>query len=366
MKINKLFYQNYRNLEDNECTFSENVNIIYGGNGQGKTNMLESLWLLCGAKSFRGNKDNELIKFGHDKAIIKAEFFAEERTQDVKIIIENRRKITLNGIDLPSANKLAGKILCVVFIPEHLSLIKRSAQGRRLFIDSAICQLYPKYINTIKKYQTIINQRNTLLKDIRTNKDARETLFIWDENLSNYASEIYKARSRYIKLIREHCIKIYDGISKGSEQLDIYYEPDISCDNETEYKNIYLNILKESLEEDIRIGYTTRGPHRDDLISLLNNKNARSFASQGQQRSIVLSLKLSEAEIIKEITGEAPFILFDDVMSELDSDRREYLLSKINNWQIFITCCDIDDYNYDENKKIFNLKNGQVKEIKNI
>ena len=363
MYIKKLNFKNYRNLNEGCCEFSQETNIIYGQNGQGKTNLLEALWLFCGGKSFRGSKDKELIKFGEQGLNIETEFFAADRVQTAKISASPNRKAALNGINLSSPLKLTGNISCVIFYPEHLLLIKGPAAQRRKFVDSAICQVYPKYASMLKRYKNIINQRNALLKDIRRGKEPVDSLEEWDKCLCDCGAQLFKARSRYIDLVKKFAPAVYEDISKGREKLSIFYNSDIENTDAAGYSENFNNCLKQNQRRDIITGCTNNGPHRDDLIFLLDENDSRAFASQGQQRSIVLSLKLSEAQILKHVLGEAPYILLDDVMSELDMSRQEFIAEKILGNQVFITCCDTAHIPLAKKARLFYVENGSVNQV---
>lgn len=366
MKVNRLGFRNYRNLKENELVPGPEVNVIYGDNAQGKTNLLEAIWLFTGGRSFRGAKDQELISFSSaDGAALALDFEAEERDQTAKITIDGtlkKRAAQLNGVNQPAASALIGKFCAVVFSPDHLSLIKEGPSMRRKFIDAALCQKKPAYARLLSQYSRTLAQRNTLLKDISFHSELLETLEIWDEKLSRLGAAVTIERKRYIERLSKAAEEIYHGISKGKEQFAACYDstlPQAGLD-EAEYGEAYFSLLKNGRKEDLNAGFTTKGPHRDDLSVKIQEKSAREYGSQGQQRSCVLALKLAEAALLAESLEEKPVILLDDVMSELDASRQDYLLNKIQGWQVFITCCDPNSILGLSQGKTFYVKNGEI------
>lgn len=342
MHIKRLELTNYRNIEHEIFEPCENVNLIYGENAQGKTNLIESIWLFTGCRSFRSSKDNELIKFGDKKATLEMDFFASDRDQKAKIEIAEKRSFELNSINIKSASRIMGEFLCVVFSPVHLNLIKGSPSERRKFIDIAISQLKPKYAMTISQYNKAIAQRNTVLKEINKNSSLYDTLDIWEERIAFFASEIVKQRFSYIKKLEQFCQEIYFGLSSGKENLTVsYYQKNpYGSENKQEIYEKIKQDLKSFRKTDLIYGSTSVGPHRDDLDIKINNLPAKIYGSQGQQRSAALTLKLAEAAVIQDFSQEKPIALLDDVMSELDISRQNYILNHIRQWQVFISCCD--------------------------
>ena len=366
MKVLEISFNNFRNLENSKINVSENINVIYGDNAQGKTNLLECIWLFNGVRSFRGSKDSELVSFNTKEKFATAnlKFFFEDRIQNVQInIVNGKREAILNGVKKKSTSHIIGKCTSVVFSPEHLNLVKSGPSERRRFLDGAICRLKMKYAIEFSKYKKILNQRNALLKEININKNLKDTIDVWDENLANSGAYLIIERFKYIELLKKYAIEYHSGISKGKEKLDIIYKSSCNINKEDNFKQIYDKLLinlKNNLTNDLSFGFTNIGPHRDDLEFLINNVKSKTFASQGQQRSIVLSLKLAEASILEEKSDERPVILLDDVLSELDIYRQDFLLNKIENWQVFITCCDINSIRNLKSGKIFNVSNGTI------
>lgn len=362
MIITELKYENFRNLENNNIFPAKKMNVIIGDNGQGKTNLLECIWMFNGVKSFRGAKDKELIAFNKNRAVTEIKFFSENRNQSAKINYKNgKREVFINEIKKPAPSHLMGKITSIVFSPDHLSLVKDGPSVRRKFIDSAICQVKPRYSINLARYNKILNQRNALLKDIAYHPDLQSTLEIWNEELAQSGSLIINERLKYITQLSECAEKYHSGISEEKEKLQVVYKT--HCQNGKsifEIKDNFLYMLEKSQKDDLQLRYTTKGVHRDDIEIYINGKSARLFASQGQQRSAVLSLKLAEATLVDEITGQQPVILLDDVLSELDKDRQKFLLNKIKDRQVFITCCDYSDKNLMDDGIIFKMANGKI------
>lgn len=367
MIVNELKFENFRNLEDNQIFPCEGMNIIIGDNGQGKTNLLECIWMFNGVKSFRGSKDKELVAFGCKKAVSEIGFFSEERNQKAEIRYENgKRNVSINGIKKPAPSYLFGKITSIVFSPDHLSLVKDGPGVRRKFIDSAICQIKPKYSIALARYNRALNQRNALLKDISRFSELVDTLSVWDKELALSGSVVICERRKYIDYLSKLAGEYHNGISESKENLLIDYKSCCSeIDSTMKVADEFCSVLEKNRKDDLNMGYTTKGPHRDDIEIYINQRSARMYASQGQQRSVVLSMKLAEASLVEKITGQQPVILLDDVLSELDKERQKFLLNKIKNTQVFITCCDYSADNLMKNGMIFKVNSGKVS-IKNI
>ncbi|MGX8700879.1 DNA replication/repair protein RecF [Caproiciproducens sp.] len=332
MIIQHLEAENYRNIRRCVIIPQNGINIIYGKNAQGKTNLLEAVWLFTGGRSFRGTKDADLVLQGEAGARLGLEFFSGERGQTAEITIENgRRNAVLNGIPQKNASGLVGKFFSVIFSPEHIALVREGPSRRRDFMDAALCQIKPGYAALLSRYHHTLIQRNTLLKDIPRHAELMDTLEIWDEKLASYGEAIVLGRTDYIRKIREPVKEIYAGISQHTEIIDLTYQK--SAEN-------LKKALKAARREDVALGHTSVGPHRDDMDIAIDLRPARTFGSQGQKRSAVLALKLAEAEMLYRQTGERPVVLLDDVMSELDSGRQDYLLNHLDRCQVFITCCE--------------------------
>jgi len=364
MTVNSVKIKNFRNISDLCFNADNGVNVIYGENAQGKTNILESIWLFTGCKSFRGAKDTELIKFNEDFAKISLDFFDNTREKKSEIIISEKKKnASLNGVALKSTTELIGSFYAVIFSPLHLSLIKDGPAARRRFLDTALCQLKPSYAENLTGFKRALLQRNSLLKDLHLNSQLYDLLDTWDDQLARYSAAVIKERLNYISLLSEYSKSIYSGISENKEVFSVSYSRNELKKSELTVKDIYLNELeniKKARKEDILSKTSTVGPHRDDLEILINGVSARSFGSQGQQRSCALALKLGESEIVKKVTGETPVALLDDVMSELDEKRQDYVLNHINERQVFLTCCDPSQVLRLCGGKSFLIKDGEI------
>ena len=364
MKVIAVKFENYRNLKNDIIQPCDGVNIIYGDNAQGKTNLLEAIWLFCGGHSFRSAKDSEVIRWDENYARLEMRFFGQEREQTAKLVFTgNKKQLEINGVEKKSAAALIEKFCAVVFSPEHLNLIKRGPSQRRKFIDSAICREKLKNAVILSKFNRVLVQRNSLLKDIYRRPSLEDTLSVWDEPLVLNGSMLIKKRMDYVEMLSQRAKNYHYGISKNSENLEIKYISSIDAkmsDSTDEIAEKFRKKLNDNRNDDIRTGVTNFGPHRDDIEILINGKNARAFGSQGQQRSAVLSLKLAEASVLKERMGEEPVILLDDVLSELDSKRQDFLLNELKGCQVFITCCEKSNKEQLKEGKIFLLKNGEV------
>ncbi len=354
MKINNINIKNFRNISDISILPDENMNIICGENAQGKTNIIEAIWLFSGAKSFRNNKDTVFIKFGEKNSLIECNFEFNGVSNEIKIKFEENKKIVfLNGEKLSSTACLAGNFGAVIFSPSDLSIVKDSPSVRRKFLDVSIGQLYPQYINFLNSYTKAIIQRNKIIKDYKFDSTLSVMLDVFEEEISNLGEKIIKYRKKYISILEKYVPDIYLGLSDGKENIKIKYISNFQDNLEEK--------LKESRKIDMLSGITSIGPHRDDIEFFINDINAKTFGSQGQQRSVALSLKLAGAEVSKEILGEYPVCLLDDVMSELDPKRQNYILNHIKNWQVFLSCCDPANTNGLNKGKIFNIYKGGIK-----
>lgn len=361
MKINALELENYRNIEKLSLTFDD-VNIIYGENAQGKTNLIEAIYLFTGAKSFRGVRDKELIKFGCDFSKLKIDFTNKSRKQTAEIMIKNNREATLNGVKKKSPVLLGEELKAVIFSPVHLSMIKDGPGERRKFADSALCQIKSGYRNILKEYNKALAQRNSLLKDIAFNSSLSDMLYIWDKSFAKYGAKIIYQRQKYIEALIPYAKEIFNGLSNGREDIDLVLTGAFDYKNLTldEIENKMMIALQNNRQADMIMKITTIGPHRDDIEILINGKSARKYGSQGQQRSCVLALKLAEASLLREKTQDEPVALLDDVMSELDEGRQDYILNHIKDWQVFITCCDPASVLRLKQGKTFHINDGKA------
>lgn len=365
MRVERLKLENFRNIKSPELVPCGDVNILYGDNAQGKTNLLEAIWLFCGGHSFRRAKDSELINWEKKFAKIEMDFFGQERSQNAQINFSgNKKQVTVNGVEKKSAASLIEKFCAVVFFPEHLNLIKRGPSERRKFIDSAICREKLKNASIISKYNRILLQRNALLKDLEKRPVLDDVVSVWDFHLASCGAYIIKKRMEYIKLLSKQAEIFHYGISNGTEKLEIRYIPCVAGIKENDSLNDIGDKLVDKYEssilEDMKTRVTNFGPHRDDIEILINGKNTRIFGSQGQQRSAVLSMKLAEASVLEAKMGEKPVILLDDVLSELDNSRQSFLLNKLEGYQVFITCCESSEKEQPVNGRVFKINDGVI------
>ncbi|MCD7723873.1 MAG: DNA replication/repair protein RecF [Clostridiales bacterium] len=361
MKIESIEIENFRNIEKMSAEF-DGTNIIYGENAQGKTNLIEAIYLFCGSKSFRKTKDKELIMFGKDYARLKIEFEGKERRQNAQIIIKERRAAELNGIKKQFATALSQDIKVIIFSPDHLTMVKNGPAERRKFIDAALCQIKSGYRNVLKEYNRSLVQRNILLKDVSKNTAGREMLDVWNKNLAGAGAKIIYQRNKYVQSLLPYASEIFSGISNNKEKISLTLNNSFECDfNDIgDIRKQFLKQLENDVHKDIITQRTNAGPHRDDVDIYINGSLARQFASQGQQRSCVLALKLAEAGLLSQMTGESPIALLDDVMSELDEKRQEYIINNINAGQIFITCCDAAPVLKLKEGRAFQIKGGKI------
>lgn len=331
--------KDYRNIAAAEFSPGYPLTVLCGDNGQGKTNLLEAIWLLTGSKSFRGAKDTELVRRGADTALLRARVEAGGVERELSFTVglpgsaRPGRLAKLNGADQGRASELAGLFTAVVFAPGHLNLVKGSPEGRRRFIDGALCQLYPGYLDTFKKYLRVMAQKNALLKHYNQTPGAGEMLDVFDEQMAAAGEELTRRRGEYLAALRPLAVKNYEDISRGAEEMALEYQPSFG-------ETGLLEALRAARKADLHCGFCTVGPHREDFSITLNGQAARTDASQGQQRSAVLSLKLAEAARAEQVAGEHPVMLLDDVLSELDERRQAYLLTRMEGRQIFVTSCD--------------------------
>lgn len=361
MKLNHLFLKDFRNIHNIEISPCERVNIIYGNNAQGKTNLIEAIWLFTGAKSFRNCKEHDFLRFGTNQCILQATFEDEVREQTAKIIMNDKNKVSLNEIELSNRTKLSGNFYSVIFSPIHLSLVKEGPALRRKFLDGAIGQLKPSYLKLLSNYNRIIDQRNALLKDAYHHSHLLDMLDIWDQHFIDVTCKLIKIRKNYMERLAQVALNIYSGITKNKEQLEISYTCSTCDDFETEnLQETVKKHLKAMRSEDLKTGITNIGIHRDDIELKIGGISARSFASQGQQRSAVLAMKLAECEIIQNYANTSPIVLLDDVMSELDESRRDYILNHLENKQVFITCCDDTYFKNFKNGMSFHMVDGAI------
>lgn len=357
MLIKELELQNFRNYSDQKINFNSNINIFYGDNAQGKTNIIESIFISAFGKSFRTNKEKELIKYGETFLNINLKYQNSNREGIIKIQISDKKNIFINGVKIKKLSELLGIINIVLFTPDDINILKNGPAERRRFLDMLIGQIRPNYVYNLNMYLKVLEQRNNYLKKLNYEEIDNEMLDIWDEKLAQYANIICLYRLEFINKIKEKINNIHRKITENREEIKIEYITD--C---IDKKNL-LEQMKNKRKIDIIKGYTTKGIHRDDFNIYINDNLVNVYGSQGQHRTAVLSLKMCELEIIKDEIGENPVLLLDDFMSELDSKRRKNFLDNIGNTQVIITCTDEIKDNF-EKKADFFVNDGKI-EIKN-
>ena len=362
MIIKSLELSDYRNYDSLTIEFCNGTNILYGDNAQGKTNILEAIYVSATTKSHKGSKDKDIVHFNKEEAHIRTNIEKDGVPSRIDMHLrKNKSKgIAVDGQKLKKAADLLGLCNVVFFSPEDLGIIKNGPSERRRFVDMELCQLDQFYLYNLNNYNKIVNQRNTLLKDMYFNPQLRETRNIWDMQLVSYGSKIIERRKLFVDQLNEIIYDIHKKLSGGKEEIRIVHEPDVKI--EEFEKELSLN-----QDRDIKAKMTTVGPHRDDFSFMIADTDIRKFGSQGQQRTAALSLKLSEIEIVKKITKDTPILLLDDVLSELDSNRQNYLLNSIGDIQTIITCTGLEEFvnNRFEINRVFHVSNGEVKQMSN-
>lgn len=366
MIITEFTADGFKNLRNISISPSEGVNVIHGENAQGKTNLIEAIWILSGARSFRGTKEKDMVAFDGEFARLGLKLRDSSREQVIEAVISRNpreRKITLNGVKQRYLSGLFGALKCVVFTPEDLELSKGSPDNRRDFIDLCVSQIKPAYSKTVAKYENVLLQRNALLKNISLGISSPADLDVWDEQMSRLGAYISVLKYQYTKKLSIFAKKLYDEISNYREDFSLGYLSTVyqSLEGREDWSGEmaaeYLEMLRRNRNEDIRVGFTSAGIHRDDVGVIINGSLAKDFGSQGQNRSAALAMKLGQAFILNEETSEMPVILLDDVLSELDKSRREFIISKLSGMQVFITCCEPAGR---LKGRRFEMKNGEI------
>ena len=357
MIIKSIELKNFRNYEQLEISFDQATNILFGDNAQGKTNILESAYVSATTKSHKGSRDKEMVRFGEEEAHIRTVVCKKEQDFQIDIHLKkNRAKgIAINQVPIKKASDLFGILNIVFFSPEDLNIIKDGPTERRRFLDLELCQLDKIYLSDLTAYNKVLKQRNILLKDMVYRPDLKDTLPIWDEQLIEYGKRIIRRRQEFVSELYEIVQNIHSNLSGNKELLTLKYEPNVES-------IFFEDELFRASDRDKKLCQTSVGPHRDDISFLLGDIDIRKFGSQGQQRTAALSLKLSEIELVKKTIGDTPVLLLDDVLSELDSNRQNYLLNSIHDIQTIITCTGLDEFvkNKFQIHRIFQVTDGHV------
>ena len=368
MYCKKICVRDFRNIEEQSVSFSDGVNVLYGNNAEGKTNLLEAIFYASVGKSFRATQSGEVIRFGAQSAEISLDYTDKDRTQNIRMLIfkDKRRKVEKNGVKIDRMSEIVGGFRSVLFCPEHLSLIKDGPALRRNYLDIAISRIYPLYIKTLQKYNYVLKQRNALIKNAYADRAAFDaTIELWSEELAKEAAAISKYRVKYIKRTAEKVSDCFSDMVGERERVSMSYigsshlSEDEYLDTELSTRK-YTELLTGAYDREIAAGATLYGIHKDDIEIKLNDKSARLYASQGQQRSLSLALKIAEGEICREEYGDYPVMLLDDVLSELDEGRREYLMNELHNKQVIITSCEKIK---SDSAKVINVQKGKYIEV---
>ena len=369
MICKRVEFINFRNIENEKIELCDGVNVIHGENAQGKTNILEGIYLFARGKSFRAFKDRELIRFGSDSSIVKLAYGKRDGENElgVEISRNSTKRFYKNKVKADKTSDIIGEFRAVLFCPSHLGIIKDAPAVRRKFLDVAISQLRPIYIKMLSKYNSVLESRNAILKlDPTQRAQYAGMLDVYSDELSSLCADIAGMRIDYIKKL-DYWVKVFfEEMMQGKETPKISYEANAKendFESRESLKNRYLSLLKDNLEKEYRNGATLYGIHKDDIKIELNGRDARFYSSQGQGRSLALALKMAEGEISREYTGEYPVFLFDDVLSELDENRKKYILSKIKERQVIITSCEPIDFSEIENINFIEIKDGKKCEI---
>ena len=360
MYINSVELSKYRNYDDLNISFDSGITILYGDNAQGKTNILEALYIAGTTKSHRGSKDKDIIKFNEDESHIRLYITKNDVGHKIDVHLrKNKNKyIAIDGQSIRKSGELLGLVNMIFFSPEDLSIIKNGPSQRRRFINLELCQLSKIYLYNYVNYNKALEQRNTLLKQIASDNKLKETFDLWDAYLVQYGTEVIKERQNFIDQLNNIVKDIHDHLTGGREKIEIKYENNVSPDD-------YEIILQKKRDIDLKYQSTQTGPHRDDMCFYINGIDVRTYGSQGQQRTAALSLKLAEIELVKSMIHDTPVLLLDDVMSELDSNRRNFLLDSIKDIQTVVTCTGYDDFIKSRLTidKIYEVINGNVKDM---
>lgn len=362
MYVESLALKNFRNYKSLDINFSDGINILYGENAQGKTNILEALFIAATTKSHKNSKDKDIIEFGSEEAHIRVNLKKRDvgHRIDMHLKKNGAKGAAIDGISIKRSTELFGMINIIFFSPEDLSVVKNGPGERRRFMDMEICQLSRLYYSNLLNYNKVLDQRNSVLKQIYYNPSLKETLDIWDDQLVQFGASVIRERRNFLNMLNDIIRDIHKNLTSGNEEIKIVYEPNVTEESFSES-------LKQKREADIKNSSTLSGPQRDDFGIIINGRDVRVFGSQGQQRTAALSLKLAEIELVKKIINDSPVLLLDDVMSELDSRRRDSLLNSLNGIQTIITCTGYDDFIKERISidKIYKVEKGVVREVRN-
>ncbi len=364
--IKRVNLKSFRNYQALEIELGEGVNIFYGQNAQGKTNIIESIYMASTGKSHRTQKDSELIMWNCENSKIKIHYQKENDEKAVEIYLNKnlKKQIKLNGVKISKIGELIGNLNTVIFSPDHMKIIKEGPVERRRFMDIILSQVKPGYYYNLVQYLKVLEQRNNLLNEARKNGSLLKTIDIWNEQLADFGTKIIMTRHHFVEKICVMAAETHERISNGKERLELKYKASIDYENcsENEIKKHFIDELEKSISIDLKRGATHKGPHRDEIMFYINDTEVKTYSSQGQQRTALLSLKISELKYMENETGEMPVLLLDDVFSELDTERQKYLVDFIKNIQTIITCTDVEylEKLKLEGSKVYKVVDGAV------
>jgi DNA replication and repair protein RecF len=366
LHIKHISLKDFRNYEHEEIELNKGVNIFYGQNAQGKTNIIESIYLLSTGKSHRSQKDNELIKWNKEDSKIKISYEKEKQDNTLEMYLKKnqRKSMKHNGVKLSKTGELLGNLITVIFSPDHMKIIKEGPAERRRFVDIILSQVKPGYFYNLSQYVKLVMQRNNLLMQAKSDSKIIDTIEIWDQQLIEYGTKVIKERIEFLKLIENYANEVHKSITNNKEDLKLIYKSSIEYKDKSEkqIKETFQSELEKFRAIDIKRGVTHKGPHRDDILFFINDMEVKTYGSQGQQRTTLLSLKISELQFMNYETDSYPILLLDDVFSELDTERQKFLMKFIKDIQTFITCTDVEYFkNLNlENHSLFNVIEGKI------
>lgn len=369
MKCKNVSFSSFRNIESQSCDFCDNINVLWGKNAQGKSNILEGIYFFARGRSFRGAKEKEMIRFGDSIARLSLEFLRDTdnypTSLEITIPQDGRKNLKRNGAPLSGTKEMIGQFRAVLFCPAHLTLVSGGPALRRSFMDIALSQLYPAYLDSLSRYNRALVQRNSLIKKSQGSKNTFDKA-IWEtyaEQLATYGADISVRRGRYMSELSSFVEELFGAMTEGRETPSLIYRSQgFTDDEDTDLsKEKLYSSLMENIDRELIVGATLYGVHKDDIQVKLNGKDAKIYASQGQQRSLALSMKLAEGEMSKKIGGEYPVFLLDDVLSELDGDRRRFILQNLSDRQLIVTSCEPDIFRaMADDARILHTENGRI------
>lgn len=359
MKVTQITVNNYRNLASQKVSPNGGLNIFLGDNAQGKTNLVESVYLCCVGKSPRTEKDKDLIAWGRDSAFVKIKYLCKFGEGEISITLRNnaKKQISVNSVPITKMGELMGYFNCIYFSPNEIKIISQSPIERRRFLDIDLCQTDKNYYYSLARFNKALTQRNNLLKQVKSVEEAKDTVFVWDKQLAEEGARIVAKRRAFCKKLKAYAKACHEKLTDKKEKLSLEYITQINGESIADLTQNYLSALQQNVEKDVQLRHTSVGCQRDDVSLKINGVDARSFGSQGQLRTTALSLKLSELSIFKEIIGEYPVLLLDDVLSELDADRQKRLLNFDSDLQILLTSATDVPQEY-ANAKTFVISKG--------